>query len=109
MVDSPNLDGRKLAIRQDDRFKQRFNVAASRAREQMWVVSSLDPQADLQDGDLRRWLIEHALRSRGYTSSLAPGIGIGTSTVAVCKRGSKAPCFCGLPRLCTVAGWLLPN
>jgi len=61
MVDSPNLDACKLAIRQDDRFKQRFNVAASRARDQMWVVYSLDRQADLQEGDLRRWLIEYAL------------------------------------------------
>jgi very-short-patch-repair endonuclease len=41
-------------------FKQRFNVAASRARDQMWVVHSLDPQSDLQPGDLRRRLIEHA-------------------------------------------------
>jgi very-short-patch-repair endonuclease len=41
-------------------FKQRYNVAASRARDQMWVVHSLDPQTDLQPGDLRRRLIEHA-------------------------------------------------
>jgi very-short-patch-repair endonuclease len=41
-------------------FKQRFNVAASRARDQMWIVHSLDPGRDLKAGDLRRQLIEHA-------------------------------------------------
>ena len=42
-------------------YKQRFNVGASRARDQMWVVHSLSHQSDLKSGDLRRRLIEHAL------------------------------------------------
>lgn len=58
MVDVPQ-DG-PLPLRQDDRFKQRYNVAASRARDQMWVVYSVDPRLDLKPGDLRRELIEHA-------------------------------------------------
>ncbi len=41
-------------------FKKRFNVAASRARDQMWVVHSMDPETDLKPGDIRRKLIEHA-------------------------------------------------
>ena len=52
--------GGVLYFRDQQMFKQRFNVAASRARDQMWVVHSLDPQSDLQPGDLRRRLIEHA-------------------------------------------------
>ena len=40
-------------------FRKRFNVAASRARNQMWVVHSLDPAVDLQPGDLRRRLIDY--------------------------------------------------
>lgn len=40
--------------------RQRYNVAASRARNQMWVVYSLDPVLDLKPGDLRRRLIQHA-------------------------------------------------
>lgn len=43
-----------------DMYKKRFNVAASRACDQMWVIHSLDPKTDLQPGDLRRQLIEHA-------------------------------------------------
>lgn len=39
-------------------YKKRFNVAASRARDQMWVVYSTDPCL-FQTGDLRRRLIEH--------------------------------------------------
>jgi very-short-patch-repair endonuclease len=49
-----------LRLRDQQLFKQRFNVAASRARDQMWIVHSLDPEQDLKPGDLRRQLIEHA-------------------------------------------------
>ena len=60
MVDSP-AEGGPLHLRTDDRFKQRFNVAASRAKDQTWVVYSLDPSVDLKPGDFRRQLIEHAI------------------------------------------------
>jgi very-short-patch-repair endonuclease len=61
MVDSPNGDG-PLPLRADpgDRFKKRFNVAASRPRDQLWVVHSVDPDVDLKPDDLRRRLILHA-------------------------------------------------
>ena len=59
MVDGPE-DG-PLRKREQTMFRQRYNVAASRARDQMWVVYSLDPKIDLKPGDLRRRLIEHAL------------------------------------------------
>ena len=49
-----------LSLRDQELFKQRFNVAASRARDQMWVVHSLSPNDDLKPDDLRRQLIEHA-------------------------------------------------
>jgi very-short-patch-repair endonuclease len=39
---------------------QRYNVTVSRARNQLWVVHSLDPETHLKAGDLRRRLIEHA-------------------------------------------------
>jgi very-short-patch-repair endonuclease len=42
-------------------FKKRFNVAASRARDQMWVIHSLNHEIDLKPGDYRRRLIEHAI------------------------------------------------
>lgn len=57
MVDSPT--GAILRMSQLDMSKQRYNVAASRARDQLWLVHSLDPARDLQTGDLRRGLIEH--------------------------------------------------
>jgi very-short-patch-repair endonuclease len=49
-----------LSLRDQELFKQRFNVAASRARDQMWIVHSLSPHNDLKADDLRRQLIEHA-------------------------------------------------
>lgn len=57
MVDTPT--GGKLPIRQTQAFQQRYNVAASRAKDQLWLVHSLDPVRDLQPGDLRRRLIDH--------------------------------------------------
>jgi very-short-patch-repair endonuclease len=62
MVDGPPEDG-QLARRDagpKDLFKKRYNVAVSRARNQLWVVHSLDPETHLKSGDLRRRLIEHA-------------------------------------------------
>lgn len=58
MVDSS--DGSPLRLRQDDRFRQRFNVAASRAKDQVWIIHSLDTGTELKDGDLRKRLIEYA-------------------------------------------------
>ncbi len=61
MVDASTGEGPLRMVDTDGRTRrQRFNVAASRARDQMWVVHSLDPEVDLKPGDLRRTLIEHA-------------------------------------------------
>src|SRR5690606_3026261 len=62
LVDSPG-DG-PLAKHEMDMYRQRFNVAASRPKDQLWVVYSLDPRSDLKPGDLRRRLIEHAENPR---------------------------------------------
>ena len=39
--------------------KKRYNVAASRARNQMWVVNSLDVDNDLKTGDIRKEFLEY--------------------------------------------------
>jgi very-short-patch-repair endonuclease len=56
--------GAALPLRETDLYRQRFNVAASRAKDQLWLLHSLNPHRDLQPGDLRRRLIEH-VRSPG--------------------------------------------
>lgn len=58
MVDT--CEAPPLSIRQTEDFKKTFNVAASRARNQLWVVHSLNPATDLKPGDLRLRLIQHA-------------------------------------------------
>jgi hypothetical protein len=63
MVDDPPNDG-QLSLRDagpKNIFKKRYNVAVSRARDQLWIEYSMDPNAHLKSGDLRRRLIEHAL------------------------------------------------
>ena len=62
LVDSNEGDGpiRLRSEGPDDAIKKRYNVAVSRAKDQLWVVHSLDPARDLKAGDLRRGLIEYA-------------------------------------------------
>ena len=63
VVDAP-IGHAPLTLRQEGPkkiFKKRFNVAASRARNQMWVVHSLIPELDLRPADYRRRIIEHSL------------------------------------------------
>lgn len=64
MVDSPR-EGGPLTLRATQEFKQRFNVAVSRARDQLWVVHSLNPSIDLKPDDLRRRLLEHCSNPHG--------------------------------------------
>ncbi len=76
IVDGPKDDS-PLALRQagaNDMYKKRYNVAASRARDQLWVVHSLDPKADLKPGDLRRRLIEHAIDPSALMKELKSGV-----------------------------------
>jgi very-short-patch-repair endonuclease len=58
MVDVPGEA--PLHLRQRDDARKVVNVAASRARDQLWVVHSLDPGRDLKPADLRLRLIAHA-------------------------------------------------
>ena len=72
IVDAPP-EQPPLSMRQEGPkkiFKKRFNVAASRARNQMWVVHSLNHETDLKVGDYRRRLIEHALDPEAWEREL---------------------------------------
>ena len=75
MVDS--TDSPPLSLRTDGAdgmYKKRFNVATSRACDQMWVIHSLNIQTDVKPGDIRRELIEHAknpLRHEAVVANLS--------------------------------------
>ncbi|HYN97950.1 MAG TPA: AAA domain-containing protein, partial [Pilimelia sp.] len=56
LVASPH-DGRLAAFTRRE-FHRRVNVAASRARDQLWVFHSMQP-ADLRDDDARGWLLTY--------------------------------------------------
>lgn len=62
MVDGPPDDGqlRMLDAGPKDLYKKRYNVAVSRARNQLWIVHSVDMNRHLKTGDLRRRLLAHA-------------------------------------------------
>jgi very-short-patch-repair endonuclease len=91
MVDTG--DGTPLRMdRETKSFQQRFNVAASRAQDQMWVVYSLDPGLELKSGDIRRRLIEHALDPSALARSEAAALARAESPfeVEVIQRLSAA-------------------
>jgi very-short-patch-repair endonuclease len=51
---------RRIGAMTDDAANRRINVAASRARNQSWMVHSVQPE-DLHRNDPRRWLLEYHL------------------------------------------------
>lgn len=61
MVDSPPEDGvlRMMEYGRNDMYKKRYNVAISRARNQLWLIHSIDPDNHLKSGDIRQRLIQH--------------------------------------------------
>jgi very-short-patch-repair endonuclease len=62
MVDSPAEEGplRTTGEGAFEQTKKRYNVAASRAQDQLWVMHSFDPDLHLRAGDLRLKLLHHA-------------------------------------------------
>ena len=72
VVDSPG-DG-PLRLSDRDETKQRYNVAASRAQNQTWVIYSLSHEVDLKPGDLRRRLIEHAIDPKAISRELGTAL-----------------------------------
>lgn len=72
MVDSPS-EG-PLSLRDADAnrklFKKRYNVAASRAKDQMWLVHSLNHESDLKSGDIRKRLIQHMIDPKAWQRQL---------------------------------------
>jgi very-short-patch-repair endonuclease len=66
-----------MSLRQDGAdgmYKKRFNVASSRAKDQLWVVYSIDAQTQLKPNDIRRRLIEHAIDPSSLMNQLNAGL-----------------------------------
>lgn len=72
MVDSNESDGplRLVAGGTGDAREQRYNVAASRAKNQMWLIHSLNEDKDLQEGDLRKRLLKYTKNPKNYLNKL---------------------------------------
>ena len=70
LVDSNEGDGplKLTGEGADQSIKQRYNVAASRAKDQLWIVHSLDYAKDLKSGDMRRDLLEYAENPQAYAN-----------------------------------------
>ena len=78
LVDSAPEDAALRTVREGayELVKKRYNVAASRARDQLWVVYSFDADHDLKTDDLRFQLLQHVqqpnLTSPGGRDRLEP-------------------------------------
>jgi very-short-patch-repair endonuclease len=62
LVDSPRAPGlmHTVGTGARDMYKKRYNVAASRAQDQLWIIHSMDRQSNLTAVDMRRRLLDHA-------------------------------------------------
>ncbi len=49
-----------------EKMTKRYNVAVSRARDQVWVVHSLNKDVHLKPGDLRKKLLDHTTNPHAY-------------------------------------------
>lgn len=62
LVDAKNIESENSLVRKIDVsnviFRQRFNVAVSRAKNQLWVVYSMEPDL-LSDDDIRKNLLNY--------------------------------------------------
>lgn len=75
MVAAPTDMGHRLPAQTSDVIRRRFNVSASRARDQMWLFHSVT-QADLNPECLRWKLLEHFLHLE--MPDLDPDLGVVT-------------------------------
>lgn len=68
MIDSGNNEGplNFSGNGVEDSTKKRYNVAVSRARDQVWVVNSLDSSIDLKPGDIRKKLLDYANNPKAF-------------------------------------------
>jgi very-short-patch-repair endonuclease len=73
MVAATN-EGRRIGVLSKESDKQRFNVAASRARDQMWLFHSVAVD-DLSSACLRRQLLEYCLNP-GVKTKVVEGVDV---------------------------------
>lgn len=61
MVDTNDGNGplRLNGYGTDNLYKKRYNVAVSRAKDQIWLVHSIDSENDLKPGDIRKELLDY--------------------------------------------------
>lgn len=98
VVDCANGTGpvAKQAFGVDDAYRKRYNVAASRARDQLWVVDSLDSVNDLKPGDIRKMLIDYSLNPESVAISNAK-----------IEQKAESPFESAVARFLTVRGYHL--
>lgn len=61
MVDANDKEGpmRRTSYGPDNLYKKRYNVAVSRAKDQLWLIYSMDSDNELKSGDIRKELIDY--------------------------------------------------
>lgn len=60
MVESPSSEGPMRKKSETESLKKEYNVAVSRAKDQLWVVHSMNKDLHLQSDDIRLKLLRHA-------------------------------------------------
>ncbi|MGK0468809.1 AAA domain-containing protein, partial [Clostridium sp.] len=76
MVDANAGEGpmRLTSYGTDNLYKKRYNVAVSRARDQLWLIYSMDSDNDLKSGDIRKGLIEYCKNYKSRQSDFEKNV-----------------------------------
>jgi superfamily I DNA and/or RNA helicase/very-short-patch-repair endonuclease len=71
MVESPNPEGPMRKKSETDTLKKEYNVAVSRAQDQLWIMHSMNKDIHLQPDDIRLKLLKHASDPRDLMEKYA--------------------------------------
>lgn len=75
LVDSPKNDGPLHLVSDTEERKKEYNVAVSRAKNQLIVVHSMDMDTHLKPGDMRLRLLKHMHDPRSILEKYSESIG----------------------------------
>lgn len=87
MVASPGINNTALTKKD---FKQRFNVAASRAQDQLWLFHSLMPE-DIANKECQRWKLLNHFYDPGRATAEANGVDLDPLRLAAAGSRSDEP------------------
>ena len=74
MVESPDLEGPLRLKSATDAIRKEYNVSVSRAKDQLWIMHSMNMSTHLQSEDIRLRLLKHAKDPRSLVEKYSQAL-----------------------------------